>query len=163
MNQEDGSGNVRLNERLGRLCPDCGVEPGNEHKDGCDVERCAACGGQAISCDCREAEYENLPRIKWEGEWHGVAECEEFGWFALFEPYKGWIRCTKETPGAVHDLNRLVTEGVWDRETGPTAAGRNNGIFWTWEAAVGSGLMRRLGHGCFSILARMVQVKDTAS
>jgi hypothetical protein len=107
-----------LNEGLGRLCPDCGVAPGYEPLDGCDVERCSACGGQVISCDCPESEYENLPRIKWEGEWHGISECEEFGWFTLFKPGKGWERCTKETPGARHDLNRLAMEGIWNRETG---------------------------------------------
>ena len=35
-------------------CGDCRVVEGEYHVPGCDVERCPACQGQAISCDCND-------------------------------------------------------------------------------------------------------------
>lgn len=125
-------------------CHGCGAKPGEFHEPGCDVERCPECGHQSISCGCVYVEngmsadtleqdhpdvYKNGPtpemvarfeavwgpkRQPWPGEWPGVAECREFGWYAKFTD-RGWERCGKDTPGASEDLNRLYgAECVWD-------------------------------------------------
>jgi len=35
-----------------RICHDCSVKYGQNHKPGCDMERCPRCGEQLISCGC---------------------------------------------------------------------------------------------------------------
>jgi hypothetical protein len=44
-------------------CHDCAVKKGQLHVPGCDGERCPACGGQAISCDCDYEDDDLLARI----------------------------------------------------------------------------------------------------
>jgi hypothetical protein len=128
-----------------RTCPDCGVDPGQRHKPGCDIERCPSCGQQAIGCDCiyklcgfdvstLEAAhpdiYVNGPTdemytrwettwgskaIAWSGEWPGVSECQEYGLYARMGD-NGWEPCSPTDEGASEDLNSLYTKCVWDAE-----------------------------------------------
>lgn len=104
-----------------KLCPDCGVKPGETHMDGCDVERCPECGGQVLSCDCEWEYYTQLkyPRIPWSGQWPLEAEAIEYDFWCYWGPdngENGWVRCDKDHPMARPNLNRVYEECIWDPE-----------------------------------------------
>ena len=88
---------------MSKNCGNCGVEPGQLHVLGCDVERCPYCGGQLISCCCERQGRIGVPdddRMPWTGEWPGDAECREFGWYAKLNPNgRGWVSCTADETG----------------------------------------------------------------
>jgi hypothetical protein len=77
------------------ICPDCGVPIGENHEDGCDVERCPHCGGQALGCVGFDPS--DPRRQPWDGRWPGEADCERLGFFV------GGDR-------AFPDINRLFAE-----------------------------------------------------
>jgi hypothetical protein len=123
-------------DRLAHPCQDCGATPGTEHGDGCDTARCLAYGTQRLQCmpGARmvvrgvfhwggvdvdwEQDGHDCGRDLWTGRWPGVAECEEFDWWAVFVPNgnPSWRPVPAGTPAAVPDLNRLVTEAKWDAQ-----------------------------------------------
>lgn len=103
-------------------CHDCNALPGELHEAGCDVERCACCEGQRIGCDCKGAKRKQ--RRPWTGEWPGVVECREMGFWcrdlfadgtpALTMPwpipdgFRWHVKCEAGDPGAHEDLNRYT-------------------------------------------------------
>ena len=101
-------------EENNRNCPDCGVKPSEEHHDQCDVAQCPNCGGQFISCECAFT----APPLPWTGEWPGLMECREFGWYTKMAPGEGRIPCSKDDPNACEDINKLYRDAVWSKEQG---------------------------------------------
>lgn len=102
-------------------CPSCHALIGELHSDSCTIAWCAALGLQRYAvCDtehgCRTDPLLDC-RTTWSGLYPGFAECRELGWFAQLTPH-GWANAGPATPGAIEDLNRLITTCVWDRQQG---------------------------------------------
>lgn len=129
-------------------CPACGAPPGQFHGRGCQIERCPRCGLQLIGCDCiyeingldpnaldtkhpeilrhglteamvRKMDQEwGARRMRWTGEYPGVAQCREWGWYARRIPgERYWHRCEPTDEGAMEDLNRIIATCRWNPET----------------------------------------------
>lgn len=97
-------------------CPDCGVDIGEEHVPGCDVQICGVCGCQRLMCDCPEPSFVMVDGyLIWDGEWPGLKECREYNFWCYRNPNgPGWILCNFDHPDATEDLNSMVTTLVFD-------------------------------------------------
>lgn len=51
-----GQEGIGLGHQPGERCPDCGVQSGQFHHPGCDVEQCPVCREQIIDCECPRPE-----------------------------------------------------------------------------------------------------------
>jgi hypothetical protein len=71
---------------------------------------------------------------------NAMAKCEEYGLCTLWqdrapgEQYSGWLPVPAGTPGATHDLNRLVVACRWDRR--PPAGCSNDQRPPSWPGGV---------------------------
>jgi len=77
------------------ICHDCGVKPGQPHKDGCDTARCLNTGMQRLQCDCGKCGED-----VWTGIWPGIKECYE----------KRLVCFDTATNRVCFDLNRQCVE-----------------------------------------------------
>jgi hypothetical protein len=69
-----------------RPCPDCGVQPGQIHEEGCDIERCSACGCQRVGCDCPRSENHDPGFSRWTGFLPGELEAIALGALMQYIP-----------------------------------------------------------------------------
>lgn len=101
---------LRLDEQP---CRTCTTPTGYAHATWCTVARCLATGLQRATC---YADHDHGGDT-WAGEFPGWADAREFGWYARPTP-SGWTPCAADAPGAVPDLNRLMTEATWSEQAG---------------------------------------------
>jgi hypothetical protein len=88
------------------------VLPIEYHQEGCDVARCWWTGIQLLQCDYTD-HGPQAHNTRWTGEWPGVEECRDYGWFVVLVPGRGWVECNPWDEGATEDLNRLISTCDW--------------------------------------------------
>ncbi len=85
-------------------CHDCGVEPGQVHVHGCDVERCPVCGYQLIGCACIYQicgmDYESLEQDHPDIYNNGATEEMEAKFDAHVAELGGYLPWTGTWPGS---------------------------------------------------------------
>lgn len=53
----------------------------------------------------------------WMGEPHGYAECRRYGLWVYCPPTGSPVPCGPDHPDAIPNMNALIRNGVWDRQT----------------------------------------------
>jgi len=103
-----------------KKCHDCGVQPGEPHKPGCDTERCPKCGCQLISCDCfinDQDEFDEIEFNKYEPDiWSGIMFENELQYAEdhdLFVDINTMKPCDRDDPNAWHDINTAVSKMLY--------------------------------------------------
>jgi hypothetical protein len=100
-------------------CPDCAVEIGEGHLYDCDVARCLFDGSQRLICRMWGTDHDCGQDV-WTGYWPGILECQKFGFWCYWGPTygeSGFVRCDKDHPDAMEDLNRLLIACDWNPTT----------------------------------------------
>ena len=74
---------ARCRKQMNVTCGDCGVNEGDLHQPGCDMELCPFCGDQLLSCQCK---YKKLGIDVSAGSWaysHGLTDAQQKDWEKL--------------------------------------------------------------------------------
>jgi len=74
---------ARCRKQMNVTCGDCGVNEGDLHQPGCDMELCPFCGDQLLSCQCK---YKKLGIDVSPGSWaysHGLTDAQQKDWEKL--------------------------------------------------------------------------------
>ena len=94
-------------------CPDCCAAIGTLHKEGCDISRCKIHGRQLFQCLLSQ-KADDCISTRFNGYYPGTLEAFERDWYTYLDENKTWTRCEANHPQAALDINRVMTELVWD-------------------------------------------------
>lgn len=115
-------------------CPDCQVEPGQNHEEGCDYAQCPDCGEQLLLHECEhwEEDAEGPDRPP---KWHGVAPRAEVA------RTMNWWTTHVGIDHLVEDYTRVLYaivlgQVVWDRQEQRYTFG------WIDEAAIDASMTK---------------------